>query len=572
MISTLPKIFEILFGHKCSKFLSYLKGQIDEYTPIRLTFDEKLAAHRSNRLNQTFGQINVPYDSQTKVEKEISDETLVPLRCKISHNTTRVQIYEKSCQALDITSDWQIRDLLSYDNITIIDRSFSFNDFRAFATAIEANLEGLTLNSVGLTSRSVHVLCQALNSCVHLNLLDLSNNKIGKKGFESIVDTLNYLPSLRYLSLANCGIEDSYGTRIGDLCRPKKLLELNLSGNEFEENACIFIGHALTENTNLLHLNLSWNLIRGVAPVSLFRGIEVNQSLTELDLSWNGLSYDGSVALRRVLIVNKVLQRLNINNCNIEWISAKLISEGLMKNSTLHYLNLAYNPITTHGVQYLIQALNVKTSAVSILDISGITVYTSTVRLAEKIAQQRDFIMKYDCEMPVHDMLGGASNSPCSETYGGSSAQSEIETKNVINFLTSKIGSWDMYMSFHSYGQLWLTPYGYSNNDPPNYQQHVSAAQAGANAIKGVNSKRTYEIGGIADVLYIATGSTVDWAYDDLKIPYSYTIELPPSRTESSVGFVLPPDQAPGVCHETYVGMKAFLVEVKKGVTGASTG
>ncbi|CAF3534160.1 unnamed protein product [Rotaria sp. Silwood1] len=117
-----------------------------------------------------------------------------------------------------------------------------------------------------------------------------------------------------------------------------------------------------------------------------------------------------------------------------------------------------------------------------------------------------------------------------------------------------------------------ITPYGYSNNDPPNYQQHVSAAQAGANAIKGVNSKRTYEIGGIADVLYIATGSTVDWAYDDLKIPYSYTIELPPSRTESSVGFVLPPDQAPGVCHETYVGMKAFLVEVKKGVTGASTG
>ncbi|CAF0913728.1 unnamed protein product [Rotaria sp. Silwood1] len=381
-------------------------GQIDEYIPIRLTFDEKLAAHRSNRLNQTFGQINVPYDSQSKVEKEISDETLVPLRCKISHNTTRVQIYEKSCQTLDITSDWQIRDLLSYDNITIIDRSFSFNDFRAFATAIEANLESLTLNSVGLTSRSVHVLCQALNSCVHLNLLDLSNNKIGKKGFESIVDTLNYLPSLLYLSLAKCGIEDSYGTRIGDLCRPKKLLELNLSGNEFEENACIFIGHALTENTNLLHLNLSWNLIRGVAPVSLFRGIEVNQSLTELDLSWNGLSYDGSVALRRVLIVNKVLQRLNINNCNIEWISAKLISEGLMKNSTLHYLNLAYNPITTHGVQYLIQALNVKTSAVSILDISGITVYTSTVRLAEKIAQQRDFIMKYDCEMPVHDMLG----------------------------------------------------------------------------------------------------------------------------------------------------------------------
>jgi hypothetical protein len=38
----------------------------------------------------------------------------------------------------------------------------------------------------------------------------------------------------------------------------------------------------------------------------------------------------------------------------------------------------------------------------------------------------------------------------------GKSAGSEIETINVINFLQSKIGSWDMYMSFHSYGQWWL--------------------------------------------------------------------------------------------------------------------
>ena len=28
--------------------------------------------------------------------------------------------------------------------------------------------------------------------------------------------------------------------------------------------------------------------------------------------------------------------------------------------------------------------------------------------------------------------------------------------------------------------------------------------------------------------LDIASGSTVDWAYDDLKIPFAYTIELPP--------------------------------------------
>ncbi len=72
---------------------------------------------------------------------------------------------------LDITIDWQLRGLLSYDNIAIFNRSFCFNDIRAFATAIEANLESLTLHAVGLTSRSIAVLCQGLKKCVRLNLL-----------------------------------------------------------------------------------------------------------------------------------------------------------------------------------------------------------------------------------------------------------------------------------------------------------------------------------------------------------------------------------------------------------------
>ena len=75
---------------------------------------------------------------------------------------------------------------------------------------------------------------------------DLSCNKLDKKAFEIIVDTLNRLPSLLCLSLADCGIRDSYGRRIGDICRHKRLKEVNLSGNEFEEMACIFIGSALS--------------------------------------------------------------------------------------------------------------------------------------------------------------------------------------------------------------------------------------------------------------------------------------------------------------------------------------
>jgi hypothetical protein len=58
----------------------YSIEQNNEHVPSRLSFNEKLAAHRSNRLNETFGQANA--------EKETNDETLVPSRCKIPHNSS----------------------------------------------------------------------------------------------------------------------------------------------------------------------------------------------------------------------------------------------------------------------------------------------------------------------------------------------------------------------------------------------------------------------------------------------------------------------------------------------------
>jgi hypothetical protein len=172
---------------------------------------------------------------------------------------------------------------------------------------------------------------------------------------------------------------------------------------------------------------------------------------------------------------------------------------------------------------------------------------------------------------PWRWMTGGASNNPCSETYGGRSAGSEIETVNVVNFLQSKIGTWDMYMSFHAYGQWWFTPYGYSTNLPADYNTLLALANSGAAAITAVNNRR-YAVGSVARLLYIASGSTVDWAYDVLKIPFTYTIELPPTQNEAATGFVLPVALAPGVCIETYAGMKVFLSGVKNEVTGISIG
>lgn len=65
----------------------------------------------------------------------------------------------------------------------------------------------------------------------------------------------------------------------------------------------------------------------------------------------------------------------------------------------------------------------------------------------------------------------GSSRNPCQEIYGGSGPFSEPETASVQKFITSNSGAnWKAYVSFHSYGQYILFPWGYDRVVPPDYK------------------------------------------------------------------------------------------------------
>ena len=59
--------------------------------------------------------------------------------------------------------------------------------------------------------------------------------------------------------------------------------------------------------------------------------------------------------------------------------------------------------------------------------------------------------------------LGGASHDPCDDTYCGSKAFSEIETTQVAKFIGDNKDTIVHYINFHSYSQLWMTPWGIYN-------------------------------------------------------------------------------------------------------------
>lgn len=64
----------------------------------------------------------------------------------------------------------------------------------------------------------------------------------------------------------------------------------------------------------------------------------------------------------------------------------------------------------------------------------------------------------------------GASKNPCTENYGGTGAFTEPETAAIQKFILSSGTRFVGSISYHSYGQYILYPWGYDRVVPPDYQ------------------------------------------------------------------------------------------------------
>jgi hypothetical protein len=136
---------------------------------------------------------------------------------------------------------------------------------------------------------------------------------------------------------------------------------------------------------------------------------------------------------------------------------------------------------------------------------------------------------------------GGSSGTTSSETYRGSAAFSAPETQLIRDFINSRvIGGVQQIktsITFHTYGELVLWPYGYTFTDVPSdmtlddHNVFVAIGQTMASS-NGYTPQQ-------ASDLYITDGTYDDWAYGVHKI-FAYTFEMFP--VGSNPGFY-PPDE-----------------------------
>jgi len=148
----------------------------------------------------------------------------------------------------------------------------------------------------------------------------------------------------------------------------------------------------------------------------------------------------------------------------------------------------------------------------------------------------------------------------CSDIYIGPEPFSEIETRNVRDFILKKKGDWIFFDSIHSYSQMILLPWGYTQNiKPGDFDKLKLISEIGAMAIRSVH-RENYKVGSVPDLLYTAGGISLDWAYGVAEIPYATTMELRPNG--APYYFLLPSDQIIPTGEETWAFHEAVISEL----------
>jgi len=145
----------------------------------------------------------------------------------------------------------------------------------------------------------------------------------------------------------------------------------------------------------------------------------------------------------------------------------------------------------------------------------------------------------------------GSSSWPCSQIYAGTEAFSEIEMQNVRDVILDLKPR--MYLTFHSYSQIWMYPWGYTFDLPETVDDLKPLATAAVDAVTAVFGTK-FAVGTATETLgSTSAGGSDDWNLGVAGTEYAYTIEL---RDTGKYGFLLPPDQIEDSGKEIYEGFK----------------
>ncbi|KAK5642766.1 hypothetical protein RI129_008933 [Pyrocoelia pectoralis] len=157
-------------------------------------------------------------------------------------------------------------------------------------------------------------------------------------------------------------------------------------------------------------------------------------------------------------------------------------------------------------------------------------------------------------------MQGGSNSNSCSDHYAGSTPFSEIESLSLSQYIDRVSANLEVYLSFHSYLQLLLIPFGHKGREvlKNNEELHYIGNKAMDALAKRYGTE--YTVGNIPDTIYVASGLSTDWVAANYKhIRLVYTFEL---RDTGKYGFLLPEEQIIPTGQETLDAVVSMIKQI----------
>jgi len=246
------------------------------------------------------------------------------------------------------------------------------------------------------------------------------------------------------------------------------------------------------------------------------------------------------------------------------WIDGGLHSREWLADSTATWIiaQLTQNYATDSNIQNLVNTLDWYIVVAPNPD--GYEYSRTTNRMWRKTRSKQGTVcygVDPNRNFDFHWDEEGTSNNCNSEIYAGPRAFSEPECQNMANWIQrlADHNNLKAMITLHTFGQLWLVPYGYTSPPvyPPDYDELLQAAQDGAEALQEVHGTE-YTVENSAG-LYPAAGASDDWSKGVAQVKFVYTIEL---RDTGDYGFVAPASEIIPTADETWAGIQVIAQRV----------
>ncbi|XP_044744338.1 uncharacterized protein LOC123306418 isoform X2 [Coccinella septempunctata] len=231
---------------------------------------------------------------------------------------TGCQTYKDMCKDMEIYPISKVCKSLTTAELNLKYYVPFEKQMKAICRVLENNtfIRELNLQDNWLSVESCTYLASVLEMNTNLRILKMKECRIGVEGMAALCEALE-LSSIQELdlsfnSLGNDGLKEGKAAFSGNA----NLSELNLSHNDFTEEAVNDLHDILIEAYHLVKLDLSWNCFNTPKCMrKLCRGLLENTSLEWFSLAWNGIATQQTVfPFIRFLKKSLTLKYLDMSN------------------------------------------------------------------------------------------------------------------------------------------------------------------------------------------------------------------------------------------------------------------